>query len=346
VNAAAINLSDVRTGDLVEVRSREEILATLAADGTLERMPFMPEMLKYCGRQFRVGAVAHKTCDPAHKTGGRRLENSVHLEDLRCDGSAHGGCQAACLLFWKTAWLKRPGSESAVPGESKNGLSHEKFTATVHAPASTSRRVLYSCQATRLYEATTKLRWWDPRQYARDVYFKNVTPGRMAKLIFLSWFRALSRVGIAFRAVRAAYGRFHQLLLGRPAPEMDSGVIPTGAPTPARALGLQPGQRVTVKSYDEIRQTLNRDNKNRGMWFDVEATVFCGSEFEVERRVERIINEVTGEMMEMKTPCITLKGVYCRSMYSRDRLFCPRAITPYWREIWLRPVDDKPGSHS
>jgi hypothetical protein len=80
------------------------------------------------------------------------------------------------------------------------------------------------------------------------------------------------------------------------------------------------------------------------MWFDEEATVFCGGKFEVERRVERIIDEVTGEMMLMKTPCITLKGVYCRSMYSRDRLFCPRAITPYWREIWLQavPGEDTP----
>jgi len=30
---------------------------------------------------------------------------AVHLDDLRCDGSAHGDCQASCLLFWHTAWL-------------------------------------------------------------------------------------------------------------------------------------------------------------------------------------------------------------------------------------------------
>src|SRR6188768_3755929 len=97
----------LRAGTLVEVRSREEILATLQQqDGSVERMPFMPEMLQHCGKQFRISAVAHKTCDSAYKTGGRRLENAVHLEELRCDGSAHGGCQATCLLFWKTAWIK------------------------------------------------------------------------------------------------------------------------------------------------------------------------------------------------------------------------------------------------
>lgn len=66
--------------------------------------------------------------------------------------------------------------------------------------------------------------------------------------------------------------------------------------------------------------------------------MFYGGEFEVERGVERIINEVSGEMMQMKTPCMTLKGVYCRSMHSGDRLFCPRATTLYWRETCPQTV--------
>ena len=57
----------------------------------------MPEMEKYCGRQLRVLRRADSTC-----AGGqpRRIENTVHLETLRCDGSA-------CLLLWKEAWLQR-----------------------------------------------------------------------------------------------------------------------------------------------------------------------------------------------------------------------------------------------
>ena len=89
-------------GDLVEVRSEAEILATLNEKGTLDKLPFMPEMLQYCGRRFRVASVAHKTCDTATFIMGRRMRDAVFLEDLRCDGSAHGGCQARCLLFWKT----------------------------------------------------------------------------------------------------------------------------------------------------------------------------------------------------------------------------------------------------
>ena len=41
-------------GDWVEVRSRDEILATLDKDGRLDGMPFMPEMFAFCGKRFRV----------------------------------------------------------------------------------------------------------------------------------------------------------------------------------------------------------------------------------------------------------------------------------------------------
>ena len=95
----------IRAGDTVEIRSREEILATLDERGTLGALPFMSEMFAFCARRFVVGKVAHKTCDTINASGGRRMLDALHLEGLRCDGSAHGGCQAACLIFWKTAWV-------------------------------------------------------------------------------------------------------------------------------------------------------------------------------------------------------------------------------------------------
>ena len=109
-------LSRFRTGDLVQVRSKEEILATLTEDGRIAGMPFMPEMLQFCGQKFRVGAVAHKTCETAKRTyQGRRLEKTTHLADLRCDGAAHGGCQAACRLFWRDEWLRLPDEPQKTP---------------------------------------------------------------------------------------------------------------------------------------------------------------------------------------------------------------------------------------
>src|SRR5581483_8288286 len=104
---------DLKAGELVEVRSKEEILATLDANGALDGLPFMPEMLAFCGRQLRVYKRAHKTCDTIDWTGSRRPTETVHLEGTRCNGAAHGGCHAECLLFWKEAWLKRAAGNGA-----------------------------------------------------------------------------------------------------------------------------------------------------------------------------------------------------------------------------------------
>ena len=104
----------LRAGDWIEVRSKEEILATLDKNGCFEQLPFMPQLLRYCGKQFRVVKRADKTCDTVSgRYVGRRLTNTVHLEH-RCDGEAYGGCQAGCLIFWKEAWL-RPLCEAPPP---------------------------------------------------------------------------------------------------------------------------------------------------------------------------------------------------------------------------------------
>jgi hypothetical protein len=102
--------------------------------------------------------------------------------------------------------------------------------------------------------------------------------------------------------------------------------------TPVQALGLQEGERVRIKSKDEIVATLDTANANRGMSFDGEMLRFCGQEAQVLRRVERIIDEKSGRMLQFKNPCIVLADVTCTAEYHR---LCPRGIYPYWREIWL-----------
>ena len=107
----------LRPGDVVEVRPRAEILATLDASGSLDAMPFMPEMLRHVGRRFTVSRRVEKICDTIAATGSRRMRDTVYLEDLRCDGSGHGGCQAGCLIYWKEAWLRRVDFEGPEPSQ-------------------------------------------------------------------------------------------------------------------------------------------------------------------------------------------------------------------------------------
>jgi len=77
---------------------------------------------------------------------------------------------------------------------------------------------------------------------------------------------------------------------------------------------------------------------NRGMIWDAELVPYCGGTYRVLRRVDKILDEKTGKMTVMKTPCIILDTVTCEARYSACRMFCPRSIYPYWREIWLERV--------
>jgi hypothetical protein len=45
---------NLRVGELVEVRSESEILATLNEKGELEALPFTPKMRQFCGQRLRV----------------------------------------------------------------------------------------------------------------------------------------------------------------------------------------------------------------------------------------------------------------------------------------------------
>ena len=166
----------LRAGDWVEVRSRDEILRSLDERGRLQGLPFMPQMFEFCGQRFRVYKRAHKTCDTVNPIRSRWLANAVHLQ-LRCDGKAYGGCQAACLLFWKEVWLKRVENEHArlelrMNDELNNGgrcSEADVWKATrAEDQELTGVVVRYFCQATELPYFTTALRWWDPRQYVQD----------------------------------------------------------------------------------------------------------------------------------------------------------------------------------
>lgn len=326
----ALNL---RVGELVQIRSKEEILRTLDEDCRLDQLPFMPEMLKYCGKQFEVFKRADKTCDTITKTGSRRMRNAVHLK-IRCDGESHGGCQAGCLLFWKEAWLTRVPVTELASSTSRRGVNANSLATEASQHHCTEDNLIratrksasldgdvFSCQATELLNATSALPWWDIRQYVRDLVSGNVALREFVRVFFIATFNTIQR-----------YRR------GRSYPFVP---MPTLRKTPAEVLNLKPGEFVRVKSKEEIIATLNTRGKNRGLWFDVEMVRYCGGEFKVQKRVEQIIDEKTGRMLRLPNDCVVLDGVTCRANLSRERLFCPRNITPYWREIWLKRLDTR-----
>jgi len=334
-------------GELVEVRSRDEILSTLDQNGKLDAMPFMPEMLQYCGKRFRVFKRADKTCDNIKDWSLRRVKNAVHLTGVRCDGAAHGNCDAGCLLFWNETWLKKiepdflsashitQSASPSLPDSRSTELTctEQRLRESVVRPDPASPgNTLYTCQATELREFTSHLYWWDLRQYFRDIRSGNLHRGIGDSKSEAVLETVLSFLEVVRSLVITAFNKLQEFRSGVRYPHIE-GLLDT---TPAVEVNLQPGEFVQVRSRDEILSTLDRRNKNRGLLFDSEMVRYCGGTFRVLKRVNQIVDERTGKIMKMKSPCIILEGVACVSEYHR---LCPRAIYHYWREAWLRRVE-------
>jgi len=97
---------NLQLGELIEVKSKEEILATLDAKGRNRGLGFSAEMLKYSGKRYRVLRRVDTAIN--EETGRlRQINNTVILEGVTCDGTAHGGCKRNCYCLWREIWLKR-----------------------------------------------------------------------------------------------------------------------------------------------------------------------------------------------------------------------------------------------
>jgi hypothetical protein len=316
-------------GDLVEVKSAEEILATLDADGTCEALPFMPEMLRFCGKRFHVFKRATKVCDTIDKTGFRRMQGTVLLDGSRCDGTDHGGCQAGCMILWKEQWLKSASDNLVTIDASirsqRNGAADYGNPNAYSLLMKTSRgasedgpaREIYRCQITELKKASMSLAWWDLRQYLEEVTSKNRRLGEVVVGLFIMLFNAVQR----WRG-------------GDVYPYLEQGALKR---TPVHSLNLQPGDKVKVKPAKDIQATLDSKYKNRGLMFDVGMARYCEKTFHVGARATKIIHEKTGEMIHTPedNPMIILDGVICNADYQK---FCARSEYVFWREIWLDRV--------
>lgn len=105
----------MQSGDMVRVRTREEIAATLDSDDSLKGCLFMAEMWDYCGTEQRVLKPVRRILDErVYRV--RRVKDIVLLEGAICQGTAYPkGCDHACFFFWREEWLEKVG-ELAICG--------------------------------------------------------------------------------------------------------------------------------------------------------------------------------------------------------------------------------------
>jgi hypothetical protein len=318
--SVAVGQRSLRPGDLVEVRPAGEIIATLDENGEANGMPFMPEMLPYVGRRCTVAQLALKICYPP---GNVHLPPGVvFLDDLRCDGSAHGNCHAECRIYWRSEWLRLVGPDDP-PVEPSIDADLERLAGIAEAhvvPAGATRgeRGPWSCQVTQVKYTGKPVPWTEPSQYVRELTSGNVGFVRFSRVM----------AGAVLRPL----GRKLRLVDRLPSAGADR--------VDGESLGLGPGEWAEVRSVEEIGRTLDANGRHRGLTFTDEMAQHCGKRFRVRRRVERIIDEISGNTIELsKNACISLEGLICTGDRANRVWFCHKDQYPYWREAWLKRID-------
>jgi len=97
-------------GDLVTVRSEEEITGTLDAEGKLDGLLFAETMRQYCGESYRVAKIARNYFDEKIFKMFRPRRTLFILEGVICNGQNAAGshrCDRSCFLLWHPSWLRR-----------------------------------------------------------------------------------------------------------------------------------------------------------------------------------------------------------------------------------------------
>jgi hypothetical protein len=97
----------LQAGDLVRVRSEEEVKATLSTWSELRGCAFLEGMWQYCNTTQRVLKPVERFVDE-RECEVRRAKGIVLLEGLMCQGTPYyGRCDRSCLYFWREEWLEK-----------------------------------------------------------------------------------------------------------------------------------------------------------------------------------------------------------------------------------------------
>jgi hypothetical protein len=300
---------NLRPGDSVEVLSPREILQTLDDEGTSDKLPFMPEMMEYCGRRFRVSRRVVKTCYYGTSSGMRKFpaEDVVLLDGLRCSGADHDGCQKECTIFWREGWLRKV--DNLDPAQSNADPEAIKWLRARLRTSSGPNK--YFCQASEILNATREL----SHRERFGKCFEDIRAGNSSVL------------EMAQRMGEWLFWKIRKRILG---------VYARGnqKSTPAASLDLQPGEWIQIKPIADIAETLNQRGYNRGLLFTPAMGRACGEKHQVKRKLEKIIVDGTGEMRQMNNTAFlegSMCGCACVAFGG-----CPRGEFAYWRDIWLQ----------
>lgn len=104
----------------------------------------------------------------------------------------------------------------------------------------------------------------------------------------------------------------------------------------AKAEMLAPGDRVLVKSREEIKAMLDPGNRLGKLKFDDCMWQFCSTEQRVFKTVHYFMDEGRWTLMKAKN-CVLLENCYCDGKLPHGQ--CDRHCLSFWRTEWLQKID-------
>jgi len=158
-----------------------------------------------------------------------------------------------------------------------------------------------------------------------------VPPQSLARQIKLAIRRRLSpRQERAFKKRTNRLANWFRTIAGRDT--LPSPAVVAGAP----AAALQAGDRVRVRSRQEIQATLDNWRQLKGCTFMPEMGEYCGTTQRVYRRMERFVDERDLRVKKVRG-IVLLEGLRCQGTAEFGR--CDRACLCFWREEWLEKIE-------
>lgn len=96
-----------QAGDIVRVKSEENIRTTLDHWNMLKGCGFMEEMRPYCNTAQRVLKPVGKFLDERDYLM-KKCKGIVILDGVFCEGTKDfGSCDRTCYFFWREEWLEK-----------------------------------------------------------------------------------------------------------------------------------------------------------------------------------------------------------------------------------------------
>jgi hypothetical protein len=106
---------NLRPGDWVVIKSKQEILATLDRTGRNRGLTFDSEMIPYCGKRVRVLRRVERLIDESTGRMLRPAGVSLILENVVCLARYRRSCPRSIFPYWREIWLRRDETSAAAP---------------------------------------------------------------------------------------------------------------------------------------------------------------------------------------------------------------------------------------